>query len=48
VKKHEPQMWNKDAGKPWMSRWNTLAIALLISCVGIIVSSRVFPDDQEY
>lgn len=37
VKHHEPEIWRKDAGKPWYLDWRALFGALLISCGGILV-----------
>ncbi|CAA7266361.1 unnamed protein product [Cyclocybe aegerita] len=39
VWKHQPKTWKKDENKDWANRWTTLAIALGISCVGILVRS---------
>lgn len=36
VRKHEPQIW-RSQGKPWYSDWRTLAGALAVSSVGILV-----------
>jgi len=39
VRKFKPEVWTSDREKPWYSDWRTLAGALLISCVGILIRS---------
>ena len=35
-------IWNKDAGEMWYNDWRALAGAMLVSCVGIIVSKSTY------
>lgn len=42
VHKHEPKIWSQDKGKVWYKDWRSLAAALFVSCVGILVCS--FPE----
>lgn len=37
MRKYEPMLWNRDDKLSWFNDWRTLAAALGISCVGIIV-----------
>jgi hypothetical protein len=39
VRKSKPDAWNLDGEKPWYRDWRTLAGALLVSCVGILIRS---------
>jgi len=34
----EHNIWERDKGEPWNRDWRTLAAALAISCIGILVS----------
>ena len=34
----EHGIWGRDKGQPWYRDWRTLATALAISCIGILVS----------
>ncbi|EJD05847.1 RTA1-like protein [Fomitiporia mediterranea MF3/22] len=38
---NDPETWNRDATqqKPWYRDWRTLAFALFVSCIGIIIRS---------
>ncbi|GLB33878.1 putative RTA1 like protein [Lyophyllum shimeji] len=37
--RHTPLTWAKDRGEPWYKDWRTLAFALIISCIGILIRS---------
>ncbi|KAG6809079.1 hypothetical protein H0H92_001687, partial [Tricholoma furcatifolium] len=37
VWKHNPEVYTRDASKPWYNDWRTLANVLSLSCVGILV-----------
>ncbi|PSS05419.1 hypothetical protein PHLCEN_2v3908 [Hermanssonia centrifuga] len=37
--KYEPETWKKDEGLPWYKDWRSLAVAMFISCIGILVRS---------
>ena len=37
VHKHKPSAWNQDKGMAWYKNWLSLAGALSLSCVGILV-----------
>ncbi|KAI0699452.1 RTA1-domain-containing protein [Cytidiella melzeri] len=37
--KHEPEIWVRDAHKPWYNDWRALAGALALSCIGVLVRS---------
>lgn len=37
VYKHKPSAWSQDKGMPWYKNWLSLAGALSLSCVGILV-----------
>jgi len=39
VHKHRPDIWTKDAGGKWYNDWRTLASALILSCIGILIRS---------
>ncbi|EIN10469.1 RTA1-like protein [Punctularia strigosozonata HHB-11173 SS5] len=39
VHKHDPEVWIRDAGRKWYHDWRTLAAALSLSCVGILIRS---------
>jgi len=39
VRRYEPAIWSKDAGKKWYIDWRSLAGALFVSCIGILVRS---------
>ncbi|KAI0070246.1 RTA1-like protein [Panus rudis PR-1116 ss-1] len=39
VYKYEPQVWSRDAGKPWYKDWRSLGAALFLSCIGILIRS---------
>lgn len=39
VYRHDPEKWGQDGQKPWYKSWLTLAAALNISCIGILVRS---------
>lgn len=38
LRKHDPEIWAMDTTKKWYNSWIALAGALLISCIGILVS----------
>jgi hypothetical protein len=38
VRKYQPDVWAKDMGKKWYKNWLSLAAALVVSCIGILVS----------
>ncbi|KAF5318767.1 hypothetical protein D9619_010878 [Psilocybe cf. subviscida] len=50
VRMHCPDVWSKDKGLPWYNNWLTLAGALGVSCIGIIIRSifRVIELAQGY
>lgn len=39
IRRYEPQIWSRDAvaGKHWSKDWRSLAGAMVISCIGILV-----------
>ncbi|KAI0347275.1 RTA1-like protein [Trametopsis cervina] len=39
VHKYEPQVWMRDAHKSWFRDWRSLAAALVVSCIGVLVRS---------
>ncbi|ETW83965.1 lipid-translocating exporter [Heterobasidion irregulare TC 32-1] len=39
VHKHEQQTWTIHRGQHWYTDWRSLAVALLVSCVGILIRS---------
>ncbi|ELU45386.1 putative RTA1-like protein [Rhizoctonia solani AG-1 IA] len=39
VYKSAPEIWHHDPPVPWYSNWKTLAAALALSCVGILIRS---------
>ncbi|KII95141.1 hypothetical protein PLICRDRAFT_96258 [Plicaturopsis crispa FD-325 SS-3] len=39
VRTRSPAAWTMDQGKPWYRDWRSLAGALLVSCVGILIRS---------
>lgn len=38
VRKFEHDIWRKDADKHWFKDWRMLLVAMIISCIGILVS----------
>lgn len=41
VRKYQPSVWRRDEGMAWYKDWRSLALALSISCVGILVRRHV-------
>jgi len=39
VHKRQPEIWTMDSGKKWYWDWRTLAGALFVSCIGILIRS---------
>ncbi|TFK43477.1 RTA1-like protein [Crucibulum laeve] len=39
VRKYQPEVWNMDANKSWLTSWRTLAVVLFVSCIGILIRS---------
>ncbi|KAF9485300.1 RTA1-like protein [Pholiota conissans] len=39
VRKYSPELWMMDKDKVWYKSWRTLAAALCISCIGILIRS---------
>ncbi|TDL29586.1 RTA1-like protein [Rickenella mellea] len=39
VRRYEPETWRRDSSNPWHRDWRTLAGALVISCIGILIRS---------
>ncbi|KAH8091067.1 RTA1-like protein [Cristinia sonorae] len=39
VRKYEPAIWTRDSGISWFKDWRSLAGALIISCIGILIRS---------
>ena len=37
----EHDIWERDKAQPWYRDWRTLAAALALSCIGILVSGRL-------
>ena len=37
VHKYQPSVWRRDEGVAWYHNWLSLALALLISCIGVLV-----------
>lgn len=44
VRKHDRAIWTKDAGRGWWHDWRTLAAALVVSCIGILVRTSAIRD----
>lgn len=42
IYKHEPAQWTQDRALPWYNDWRSLAGALVVSCIGILVSPPPF------
>ena len=40
---HRPDTWNRDQKRPWYKDWRSLAAALFISCIGILVRLKSPP-----
>ncbi|THH30536.1 hypothetical protein EUX98_g3661 [Antrodiella citrinella] len=37
--KHEPEQWTRDSHLPWYRDWRSLAGAMVVSCIGILIRS---------
>jgi len=39
VRRHEPETWEMDNNKRWYNSWLALAVAMFVSCIGILIRS---------
>jgi hypothetical protein len=42
VRKHAPSVWNPKPVPVWSKHWHTLALAIVVSCVGILVKKTKY------
>lgn len=43
VRTYRPEVWSRDTtlSTPWYKDWRAVAIALFVSCIGILVSNTL-------